>query len=479
MSNKRNIRITEKDIKFVGRLFNLCKINYDSSVYYYSPLTLCPRSITPEIFDTSELKIQDISDFNTMMYVHVAYCSTECSFCPFFKETSLDVPEEYVDGLVSNLNLIRDRIERTPEKYTIYFGGGSPNLLSPRQIEKILNAIANSIGGESIETTIELHPEIANKKNYLKDIARLGIKRVSFGFQSYDPEILRKTRRHHNAEVLDRLLEECNQLGIRTNIDLMFGGFIDEKVETDISSFRHAFSLPQPTWITVYQVITKQGTPEFERFINNKERYLKTQDIFKVRAIRHQIAEDAGFLYLGGDYFTRESFSLKYQERKWGDRTAQIALGAGCYSQIIDGKNNKGCLFWQPFNIRDYLQMTSDGNLPVTRAVNYPPEQIQRWVAAAKLKTRQPLTIQNSSDIYDNIKSLESHGLIERTEEGFFISDRGILIEDLVCASFLPEGIWEHLIEGQLSLDYKFQIKYDWCFDPNTVRKFQKNLFYR
>lgn len=441
--------------------------------YEYFVRLLYPRSVTP-VRQSGSSEQADLSQFNTMFYVHIPYCTTRCTFCPFYLDVSQGVGDEYVDGLVSQISRISSEMASPPREFNVYFGGGSPNLLSLRQMEKILEEITHRQNGSVNEISIELHPEIAGKKGYLQALKNLGINRVSFGLQSINSEILRRTARHHDAKALDEILSEARELGLTVNVDVMYGGFIDETLAGDEQTFNHVFSALQPSWITGYQMCVQEGTAEFERYKRENQRYPNSEAILSARALLHQIAEEKGYHYLGGDYFSKDKPNPFYQERKWGSKNAVIALGSGAYSYVVDGKDMRGVLRWSPFNTAEYLRLVRDGKSAVEREVKYTPKDVESWITMSQLKKGRLTDESLSDDFRVKLQGLANQGFLEKANGQFRLTERGILVEDLVYSSLIPRTTWKKFRQKRKQEDYQKDAKYDWFFEPETVLRFQE-----
>src|SRR5687767_10933848 len=140
---------------------------------------------------------------NYSIYLHIPFCSHRCAYCDFntYEGQEGTIPA-YVDALIREIEYIGDRATELagyPMKvHTIFFGGGTPSLLSPEQFESILNAIrANFSLTDNAEITMEANPGTVSYANLLQ-LRRCGINRISFGVQSANTEELRMLERAHN-----------------------------------------------------------------------------------------------------------------------------------------------------------------------------------------------------------------------------------------------------------------------------------------
>ena len=142
---------------------------------------------------------------NVGIYIHVPFCLSKCHYCDFCSVQRVDDEKKahYVDRLCEEIALFARRIgERgdVPLADTVYFGGGTPTLLSPKQFERILDVIERDFGiDKNAEITAETNPKSADGKK-LAEIRSAGVNRLSIGMQSVHDNELRALGRIHNFE---------------------------------------------------------------------------------------------------------------------------------------------------------------------------------------------------------------------------------------------------------------------------------------
>ncbi len=448
---------------------------YNQMTYYYTPPTMYPRSLTPEV-DTARVTLpSDLSADCSVVYVHIPYCTVRCTFCPFQLDVRKVVPDRYVEALIRQVQMLTEQTQVSPN-FNIYFGGGSPNLLTVEQLRRLIGEIESNFGGSAEEISVELHPEVAKQPRHLEALAGLGVNRVSFGFQTTDPKILRITARHHDNETLTNIVPRAKDLGMRVNVDIMYGGFPDETLDMDERNFEYALGLATD-WITGYQVCIQEATVEATRWLKQRVRYPGTEEMLLARAMLHEMACARGYSYLGGDYFASEASSpLVFQGNRWSGRTAVTALGSGSYSYIIDGTGEgNNLLWWAPFTIGEYLDHVEHSRLPIDRQIVYTARDAESWATIGRLKTGQTI-FELPDSLSETVDGLVHHGFLER-EGGVRLTSRGILIEDLVCASLLPSSMWKRFSEKRSRPTYTdTEARYDWFFEPDAVLRFQEIL---
>ncbi|HTK36970.1 MAG TPA: radical SAM protein, partial [Pyrinomonadaceae bacterium] len=151
------------------------------------------------------------SSMRAGVYLHIPFCKSRCSYCDFATDVykSSEVVDRYVDALTAEILAFQH--EKNPpadaggsdvhrDVDTIYFGGGTPSMLAPNQVEKILNAVEAKFSfGRHSEVTMEMNPATVTLES-LKEYRSLGVNRASFGVQTFDDTELKRLARGHNAD---------------------------------------------------------------------------------------------------------------------------------------------------------------------------------------------------------------------------------------------------------------------------------------
>ncbi len=157
------------------------------------------------------------------IYLHIPFCKQACSYCDFYFVTRHQQKEEFIKAIIREVEEKKDSIYISEPIETIYFGGGTPSLLSKKELSDILEAIYATFNVEAQEITLELNPDDVTAQ-YLKDIRSIGVNRVSMGVQSFNEDLLRFMNRAHSAEEALRCLELLQSSGIDVfTVDLIYG----------------------------------------------------------------------------------------------------------------------------------------------------------------------------------------------------------------------------------------------------------------
>ena len=155
------------------------------------------------------------------IYFHFPFCRQACHYCNFHFSTQLKYQDEMLQAFKKEIEL---RTEEWPEELeSIYFGGGSPSLLSPKSVEQLINLVIKKINlHHGIEITIEVNPDDVTFE-YLEALSSIGINRLSIGIQSFLDRELKLMNRIHNADQAFKTIEWTAQLFQNFSVDLIYG----------------------------------------------------------------------------------------------------------------------------------------------------------------------------------------------------------------------------------------------------------------
>ncbi len=263
------------------------------------------------------------------IYLHIPFCSARCGYCAFNTYIDLDhlIPR-YVEALARELAIVGASNPHS-QAHTVYFGGGTPSLLTARQVERLLHAIADSFWlSADLEVSLEANPDDLNYA-YLKDLRSLGCNRLSIGMQSASAEILRLFDRLHDLQAVAEAVSAARQAGFdNLNLDVIFGS----PGET-LDSWRRSLATVMdfaPDHVSMYGLELKGGTALRQR-VDAGELPKPDDDVF---ADMYEYAADA---LASSDYaqyeisnWRRDGKTCRHNLQYWRS-LPYIGLGAGAH----------------------------------------------------------------------------------------------------------------------------------------------------
>ncbi len=294
------------------------------------------------------------------IYIHIPFCKKACHYCNFHFSTSRKYSEVYVQTLLKEIELkqdffggIKPGATAQPEINTIYFGGGTPTLLSIASISKIVEALNKNYKiASAFEFTIEANPDDLNAEN-LKDFYNLGVNRLSIGIQSFNTEDLKYLNRTHNAAMAEYSIKEAQDAGFSNiNIDLIYG-IPTLTPKTWVSNLKRFLSLDIPH-LSPYCLTVEPKTPLEVLIKKNK---LKPVD--EAMGIAHYkilsaFMQDNGFLHYEISNFCKENFYSKHNLSYWQQKS-YLGFGASAHSYNGDTRS------WNIANTTQYIKNVNDG----------------------------------------------------------------------------------------------------------------------
>lgn len=367
----------------------------------------------------------------TGLYIHIPFCATRCSYCDFYSQTNSALRSEYIQALIAEMSI--RRAEVTDTIGTLYFGGGTPSLLSPQEIGRIIEQVYRLFSFSSdAEITLEANPDDLNT-SYVQELRTLPINRISMGAQSFHDEDLHFLNRRHNARQVLEAVDTCRNAGLTNlSIDLIYGlpGQTPTRWQENIS----AVLALSPPHLSAYHLIYEEGTPLTRLLHAGKVREVDEEVSLELfRMLREQLTE-AGYEHYEISNFARSGYHSRHNSSYWQD-TPYLGLGPSAHS--FDGRRTRRC---NPSDIRRYIVSMATGKPLFTEeiltdndrydevvmthlrtACGLSPDQIGHLFgkesAERCIRTAAPF-------IRDGLLREEADGRIRLTEKGIFLSDR-------------------------------------------------------
>lgn len=263
------------------------------------------------------------------LYIHFPWCEKKCPYCDFNIDTNKkDGDEEsLVKAILKDLDMSHDYI--AGRKFTsVYFGGGTPSLISPKIIEQIANKLKKlNLVEDDCEVSFELNPKEVDK-NYLGDLIDIGINRVSIGIQSFDQDILNILERNHGSQDAINALEVVSGFkSIDTTIDLIYGNMEQtlESFVTDINKFC-SFNIDH---LSLYQLTIEPNTIFYKKeLIMPEDTLIESMEI----AAKEILNKNNLYQYEVSSW-AKKGRQSKHNMNYWmyGD---YLGLGPGAHSKI-------------------------------------------------------------------------------------------------------------------------------------------------
>ena len=285
------------------------------------------------------------------IYVHIPFCASFCTYCGFYSEVCPrnSSHARYVAALRREIQLRSDFLAGKEPVRTIYFGGGTPSLLSAEEFEAIYDALAATFDLSAVEEfTVEVNPEdIATGTAPVEAYRRCGVNRISMGVQSFDDRHLKWMNRRHDAATATKAFSTLREAGFdNISIDLIFGyaGLTDAEWR---DSLQHAIML-HPEHISAYQMSIDPESVLAE-MVARKE-YTEPDDETCARqyAMLQEELEEAGYEQYEISNFSLPGRHSRHNSAYW-ERQPYLGLGPAAHS--FDGNARRS---WNPSSVKEY-----------------------------------------------------------------------------------------------------------------------------
>lgn len=272
------------------------------------------------------------------LYVHIPFCVRKCNYCDFLSmPADHTVRERYVQALKNELlfyaNGIADR-----KLETIYFGGGTPSVLSPEQLEELLSTVYKLYDvNEDAEITVEINPATIDYGG-LHKIKDAGFNRLSIGLQSANDEELKLLGRIHTYEQFLDTYHNARRAGFTNiNIDCM-SSLPGQRLDTYLDSLHKIINL-QPEHISSYSLILEEGTPFYQRFHDHAEEYFDEDLDRQMYHETKRILRENGYERYEISNYAKKGFESRHNSGYWM-RIPYLGVGLGA-SSFLAGKRTK------------------------------------------------------------------------------------------------------------------------------------------
>ena len=274
------------------------------------------------------------------LYVHIPFCRFKCFYCDFNTYAGIEklIPD-YVAALTTEIRRWSEALNRAdirPETETIFFGGGTPSLLSAAQVEDILRAFAPKLDfRDDIEISMEVNPESVTR-DFVRDVMSLGVNRFSMGAQSFDASELQMLGRLHDAGGTERALNALRAGGAdNVNLDLMYG-LPRQTLKTWESSLKNALKLA-PEHLSLYALTVEESTP-FHGWVESGRLPSPDPDL---AADMYEIAEqrmaEAGLEQYEISNWARPGRECQHNLRYWFN-VPFLGFGPGAHSHMFGAR---------------------------------------------------------------------------------------------------------------------------------------------
>lgn len=357
------------------------------------------------------------------VYIHIPYCKSKCKYCSFVSYTDFKEKDKYINALLKEINYYY----RGETLKTLYFGGGTPSVLDTADIEKIITKFI--FIPDFCEITFELNPDDADY-GYLKRLREMGVNRISIGSQSFDDKILSEIGRRHNSAQIYEAAEQAKRAGFK-NISLDF-----------------IYGLPNQTWdilekdlkiaaeLGVSHISTyglKIEEPSYYYF--NRPDNLPDDDIQADMYINlNDVLEKFGYKRYEISNFSKPGYESKHNLNYWNNKE-YYGFGAAAHGYRY------GVRYSNYKSLDEYIKH------PLKKETQHfvsPREKFEEEIFLGFRKTGGVNTnfikkkyYTDFDEKYKSVIEKYSPEYLEKTEEGYRLTLKGVLLSNVILSEFV------------------------------------------
>jgi oxygen-independent coproporphyrinogen-3 oxidase len=273
------------------------------------------------------------------LYVHIPWCVQKCPYCDFNSHAlKAEIPElDYIDALLDDLDidLAKYQLEAGVRPlHSIFIGGGTPSLISPPEIGRLLKGIEARIPfSHDIEITMEANPGTVEAGRFVA-YQEVGINRISIGVQSFQDEKLTRLGRIHGSDEARKAAKLATEAGLNSfNIDLMHG-LPDQSIDDAMYDLKQAIAL-NPPHLSWYQLTIEPNT----MFYSKPPTLPDDDDLWDIFEQGHQILADAGYVQYEISGYSKPGLQCRHNLNYWrfGD---YLGIGCGAHGKVSFADGN-------------------------------------------------------------------------------------------------------------------------------------------
>jgi len=369
------------------------------------------------------------------IYIHIPFCKRKCHYCDFYSTTDLNIIPDFIESLKREISLYQNSNMKFD---TIYFGGGTPSLLTSKQIKQILSKLYSSFNiSKNSEITLEANPKTLDKEK-LFELLDSGINRIIIGVQSFINSNLNLLGRIHNEKDSIKAIENAKSAGFTNfGIDIIFG-----IPEQNFKDLKHDLNLAvsyELNHISTYLLTYEPGTVLYNKIKNNI--FSKLNDIKcagMLKYIQNFFQKKEYEQYEISNYSKYKSFRSRHNQKYWLDIN-YLGFGPSAHSYI------KPRRYWNLKSINKYIKILNNNELPVSGSELLTKDKLMIEFIYLNLRRIEGLNTQlfekkfnvNFFDIYKNeLSSLIDNKFIRYDDNILCLTKKGKLLSDSVIGAF-------------------------------------------
>jgi oxygen-independent coproporphyrinogen III oxidase len=372
------------------------------------------------------------------IYIHIPFCKSFCNYCDFYSITDNSESESLVQAVMLEAAMQARYLDGETVE-TVYFGGGTPSLLTAGQTGQIISAIRKNFNvSADPEITIEVNPDDVGE-GYFRELAGSGVNRVSLGVQSWNDKRLKYLGRRHDAGQAAKALQLAFKEGIvNVSADLIYGipGMTTGDLKHDLEE---TFAYPV-THLSAYHLTIEDGT-RFGKMKKEKKLVETDEDTSNAMfSLLGSFCREKGFIHYEISNFAREGYISRHNSAYW-KQIPYLGLGPSAHSF------NRTSRQWNISDVKKYIRSVTGGKVPFEKE-DLDKLTIFNEYVMTSLRTMWGIDLGHveayyDKELHDYLVNLSGkyirYGLMHREKNTLVLTDQGRMISDNIIAELLME----------------------------------------
>ena len=375
------------------------------------------------------------------LYIHIPYCVKKCDYCDFVSFCENDSIGRYVSALIREIEMTAQETSSRQEFGTVFFGGGTPSLLSGEQMCRIMDALRENFSvSANAECSMECNPGTATAAN-LRDYRAAGINRLSIGLQSASDALLKRVGRIHTYVQFSDTLRYARDAGFENiGVDVMHG--LPGQTQADYLSTLKTVCDTGVTHVSAYALTLAEGTPLDERVSSGETILPDEDDVADMQDAGIEYLESRGYLRYEISNFARPGFECLHNLNYW-ENGEYLGLGVAAHSAV---RLRQWTRYSNVETLKEYFRLVERGRRPLQETIRlYPADEmfecvmlglrLVRGVERAAFRERFGADM---AQVYpEAMEKLRARGWVEETEERIALNKLGLDLQNEALDFFM------------------------------------------
>ena len=379
------------------------------------------------------------------IYVHIPYCVRKCPYCDFFSSVDHSSVPLFLESLEREIEMVGG-IDQTFD--TLYIGGGTPSVLEPEAIARIIGAAPRHFNiRPDVETTLEVNPGATSRESLAK-YRRAGVNRLNIGVQSFHDENLKFLGRIHSVDEAISSIEWARQAGFdNIGLDLIYG-LPGQDHKNWLSDLGRALET-ETEHLSCYMLTCESGTPLSRNVKSGRVQWPEDGSVRALFDITIDFLATRGFLQYEISNFARQTddgSEARYSRhnQKYWSFAPYIGLGPSAHSFFSPQRR------WNHRSVEKYVQQIKAGQLPIAEKETLTREQMIMEAIYLGLRTTRGIDLNRFEEMFEIsfVKTFESEiadfnkkGFLKLTNTHCALTPRGMAYLDSITAILTSQDV--------------------------------------